>query len=412
MTRAATNMQASARIRVLRIIARMNIGGPAIHASILTRRLDPARYDSTLVYGAEDEAEGNYLSLHGQTLPDTIPLPELGREIRPVHDLATLAKLVALIRRLRPHVVHTHTAKAGAVGRLAAILCRVPVIVHTYHGHVLHGYFSPRKTQVFVAIERALARGTTRLLTVTEKVRDDLLASEIGRTDQYDVVPLGLDLERFEGAARLRGELRRELGLGPEAPLIGIIARLVPIKAHEVFLAVALKVSESFPDARFVIAGDGERRAVLEAEAQRLGLRERVVFLGWRGDLDRIYADLDVVVLTSKNEGSPVALIEAMAAERPVVSTRVGGVADVLTHDVTGVLAEDGDSDGLAAAVVRLLREPETASRMATAARVAILGRYAAPRLLRDIDRLYVRLLNERGLGATYPDVEPYVAAR
>lgn len=381
------------RIRVVRIIARLNVGGPAIHATILTQRLDPSRYASTLVAGAEDPGEGNYLALRGETLPDLVHLPELGRSIRAGQDLVTLRKLIGIIRRVRPHIVHTHTAKAGAVGRLAAMICRVPVIVHTYHGHVLHGYFSPLKTRVFVGIEQALARGSTRLLTVTDKVRDDLLGRRIGRADQYTVVPLGLDLDRFQQAAARRGELRRELGVSAETPLIGIVARLVPIKAHEVFLAAAAEVARTVPAARFVVAGDGERRAELEAEARRLGVADRVLFLGWRADLDRIYADLDVVVLTSKNEGSPVALIEAMAAARPVVSTRVGGVPDVITDGVTGLLVADGDASAVASAIVRVLQSPDLARSLAIAARDVVVDRYAASRLLDDLDRLYVTLL-------------------
>jgi glycosyltransferase involved in cell wall biosynthesis len=397
-----------ARIRVLRIIARMNIGGPAIHASLLTRRLDPARYDSTLVYGAEEAGEGNYLGLHGQELASTIYLPELGREIRPGQDIFTLAKIVKIIKRMKPDVVHTHTAKAGAVGRVAAILCRVPVIVHTYHGHVLHGYFSPRKTQMFVGIEKMLARGTSRLLTVTPQVRDDLLAREIGRPDQYTVVPLGFDLERFEHAARFRGELRQELGLAAAVPMVGIVARLVPIKAHELFLAAAAIVLRSFPSCRFVIVGDGERRAELEAMGQRMGIASSLIFMGWRADLERIYADLDVVALTSKNEGSPVALIEGMACTRPAVATRVGGVPDVITDGVTGLLAPDGDAEAVAAGIERLLRNPALAADLAKAAHDRVMARYAATRLLKDLDRLYVDLLAQRGRAVTYPTVDPY----
>jgi glycosyltransferase involved in cell wall biosynthesis len=260
-----------------------------------------------------------------------------------------------------------------------------------------------------VAIEQVLARGTTRLLSVTERVRDDLLARRIGTAERFEVVTLGLDLERFERADRLRGELRGELGVEADAPLVGIVARLVPVKAHELFLAAAVKVAAAIPACRFLVVGDGERRAELEALAQSLGLAGRVIFMGWRADLDRVYADLDVVALTSKNEGSPVALIEGMAAGRPVVSTRVGGVPNVVEDGVTGLLVADGDADGMAAAIRRVLEEPDMARRLGAAARETIVARYAAPRLLRDIDRLYVRLLAERGVTISYPEDELYV---
>jgi glycosyltransferase involved in cell wall biosynthesis len=386
------------RIRVLHVIARMNVGGPAQNAAMMARGMHGPRFACTIAFGAEDQTEGNYLALHGQSLPATEFIPELGREIKAGQDLKALRSLVALMRRLRPHVVHTHTAKAGTLGRLAASWCKVPVVVHTYHGHVLHSYFSPAKTRFFVEIERWLARRTTRLLTVAEQVRDDLIAHHVGRPEQYVVVPLGLDLDQFQHADRLRGELRRELGLPADAPLVGIVARLVAVKAHEVFLAAAVKVNQAIPSCRFLLVGDGDRRAELEAEARRLGLGDRVLFLGWRADLDRLYADLDVVALTSKNEGSPVALIEAMGAGRPVVSTCVGGVPDVVTDGVTGLLVPHGDAEGLAASIVRLLREPETAARLSQRAREIIEARYAAPILLRNMDQLYSSLLAERGV--------------
>lgn len=385
-------------IRVLRVIARLNVGGPAIHATLLTERLDPSRYDSTLVAGSEDADEGNYLTLHGRTVPNLVALPELGREIRGGQDLVALRKLIALIRKIKPHVVHTHTAKAGALGRLAAIMCRVPVVVHTYHGHVLHGYFSPAKTKFFINVERLLARGSSRLLAVTPRVRADLLEFGIGRPDRFDVVPLGFDLERFDDASRLRGTLRQELGLRADTPVVGIVARLVPIKAHEVFFDAAVRVKAQFPDAVFPIIGDGERRAELEALAATRGLGQSVKFLGWRGDLAAVYADLDVVALTSKNEGSPVALIEAMACERPVVSTAVGGVRDVVEEGRVGWLAPSGDADAVAAGIVKLLCAPEMGRAFGAAGRAFVLERYGAHRLISDIDSLYRRLLHERGL--------------
>jgi glycosyltransferase involved in cell wall biosynthesis len=386
------------RIRVLRIIARLNVGGPAIHATLLTERLDPGRYDSTLVAGAEDAAEGSYLDLHGRTVPQLVRVPELGREIRGAQDLRALHRLTALVRRIRPHIVHTHTAKAGTLGRLAAVLGRAPVVVHTYHGHVLQGYFSPAKTSLFVGIERVLARATDELVTVSPRVRADLLALGIGRPDRFSVVPLGLDLERFENVERHRGGLRRELGLDSARPLIGIVARLVPIKAHEVFLAAARTLASRREDARFLIVGDGERRAELERLAAELGLGSTVTFLGWRGDLDRIYADLDLVVLTSRNEGSPVALIEAMAAGCTVVSTRVGGVPDVIEDGTTGRLVPPDDPTAIAHAMGDLLADAGLRRRLSAAARPWALSHYGSARLVRDVDQLYTRLLAGRGI--------------
>jgi glycosyltransferase involved in cell wall biosynthesis len=381
------------RVRVLRIIARLNIGGPAIHATLLTERLDPARYDSRLLAGTEGEDEGSYLDLQRRPVPGLVRVPELGRAIRGGQDFTAFRTLSRLMREFRPHIVHTHTAKAGTLGRLAAWLRGVPIVVHTYHGHVLQGYFGPAATRAIVATERFLARRSSCLVTVSEQVRREILERGIGRPDRFVVVPLGFDLARFAHAETRRGELRRELGLPADAPLVGIVARLVPIKAHELFIDAAAQVAAAHPGATFIIVGDGERRQELEALVARRGLTARTRFLGWRGDLDRIYADLDVVALTSRNEGSPVALIEAMAAARPVVSTAVGGVADVVTHDVTGLLAPRDDARAVGEAVSRLLMDAPLAARLGAAARARVLPLYDGDRLLRDIDDLYSQLI-------------------
>ena len=383
---------------MLRVIARLNVGGPALHAVLLTERLDPSRYESRLVAGRVGEDEGDWLALHARTPAGLVSLPALGRDVRGGRDWSAFWALVQLIRAFRPHVVHTHTAKAGALGRLAAAACGVPVVVHTYHGHVFDGYFSPFMTKVVVVTERLLAHTASALVAVTDRVRRDVLARGIGAPDRVGVVPLGLDLDPLAAAAGRRGELRAELGLPASAPLVGSVARLVPVKAHEVFLDAARAVAPVRPDAIFLIVGDGERRAALETLARDAGLGDRVRFLGWRADLDRLYADLDVVVLTSKNEGSPVALIEAMAAARPVVSTRAGGVEDVVADGETGLVVPVGDAAALARAVVDLLEHPARAAALGAAAQVSVLARFGSARLVRDIDRLYQRLLAERGI--------------
>jgi glycosyltransferase involved in cell wall biosynthesis len=381
------------RARVLRVIARLNVGGPAIHATLLTERLDPSRYDSLLVTGREAEAEGNYLTLYGKTPARLVLVPTLGREIRGGQDVVAFAQLVRLMRRFRPDVVHTHTAKAGTLGRLAARVCRVPRVVHTYHGHVLQGYFSPPKARLFLAIERWLGRHTDRLLTVSEGIRHELLALGIGRPDRFQVLPLGLDLDGFLDAEALRGELRRELGFTGDEFLVGIVARLVPIKAHETFFRAAAAVAGRLSGARFIVVGDGERRAELEALARSLGLWERVRFLGWRRDLERVYADLDVVALTSRNEGSPVSLIEAMAAARPVVATRVGGVPDLVDSGVNGVLVPVDDAAALARAIEMIAGDPDRGRALGGAGRRRVYPAFSASRLIGDVDRLYRELL-------------------
>ncbi len=388
------------RIRVMRVIARLNVGGPALHAALLTERLDPGRYESVLVTGSEAPAEGNYLALTGRRLERLVVVPALGREIHGARDAIALAQLVRLMRRERPVIVHTHTAKAGMLGRLAARLARVPIVVHTYHGHVFRGYFSPAKTRLFLALERWLGRHTDRLLTVSPAVRRELLALGVGTPDRLAVLPLGLDLAPFL-APRPAGAPgpRAELGLAAATPLVAVVARLVPVKAHETFLEAAALVAAKRPEARFLVVGDGERRAELEALARRLGLARSVAFLGWRADLPAIYRDVDVVALTSRNEGSPVSLIEAMAAARPVVATAVGGVPDLVEDGVSGYLVEPGQPAAVADRVLALLDDPERREAFGRAGRKRVDPAFDAARLLRDVDALYRRLIEEKRAG-------------
>jgi glycosyltransferase involved in cell wall biosynthesis len=380
-------------IRVARVIARLNIGGPAQHVIHLTARLSRDRFESVLLAGSETAAEGDMRDLAARCHVQPIAVPGLGRRVAPADDVRSLVFLIRFFRRFRPHVVHTHTAKAGAIGRLAARLTGVPVVVHTYHGHVFHGYFSPPMTSLFLAVERGLARSTSRLLTVSETVKRELEGYGIGAPGQIGVIPLGLDLDRLFESEGSRGLVRRELGVEDGRPLVGMVARLVPIKRHEDFVAACGLVAARVPDALFLVVGDGERRAEIEGLVRRQGLAERVRFLGWRKDLDRIYADLDVVVLASGNEGSPVALIEAMAAARPVVATRVGGVPDLVDHGVNGLLVRPGDVSAAAEAIVTLLGTPAGRRAMGEAGRRRVRDTHSVDRLVGDVERLYAELV-------------------
>jgi len=385
------------RIKVLRIIARLNIGGPAIHTILLTAGLNNERFEPLLVTGVEGRREGNMLDLAAAKGVEPIIIPELRRNVGPQDALVALLRLYHLIRRERPQIVHTHTTTAGLLGRLAAKLAGVPVILHTFHGHVLRGYFGPLQSKALVWMERFLARLTDRIVTVSEGQRQELAGYGVAPLEKIVVVPLGFELEDLLSCESHRGELRRELGLGDDVRLIGIIARLVPIKNHRLFLQAAKLVAEAVPQARFLVVGDGELREELEAYAHELELDERVLFIGWRRDLPRLYADLDVVALTSINEGTPVSLIEAMAAGVPVVATAVGGVPDVVTDGETGYLVRSGDAKGLAEAIVELVGNPERAKAMGRAGR-ACVHRFGAYRLIEDIASLYEELLVEKGI--------------
>jgi glycosyltransferase involved in cell wall biosynthesis len=386
----------SGEIRILRVFSRLNVGGPSLHVIHLAAGLEAHGFVTRLVVGRESEREGNLMDLALERHVDVQALPGLGREIRPFSDLRALVGLVRLARRFRPHVVHTHTAKAGVLGRVAARLARVPVVVHTYHGHVLREYFGRVTSAVFGAIERFLAHRTDGLVTVSESVKSDLVAMGIAPADRIRVVPLGLELAPFTGTLP-RGVLRADAGFAAEAPLVGMVGRLVPVKDVSTFLRAARLVHAHRPDVRFSLVGDGPDRPSLEAQAAAVGLQGLVCFHGWRRDLPAVYGDLDVVVNASRNEGTPVALIEALAAGRPVVATAVGGTPDVLENGAHGALVPAQDEQALAAAIEAALAAPPSATRVA-AARAHVLARYGVSRLLSDLAALYRELLRTRGV--------------
>jgi glycosyltransferase involved in cell wall biosynthesis len=379
----------------MRIIARLNIGGPAIHVSLATAGLQDAAFSSILVTGQVGQAEGDMAYLAHELGLEPVIVPELGREISLLDDFKSLAALIRLMRRVRPHIVHTHTAKAGFLGRLAAFLSGVPVIVHTYHGHVFHSYFSPLKTRIFIVLEQLTALVTDAILTISGILKRDLLALHIAPAEKIYIIPLGLNLSPLSRAGTGCGTFRSELGYSADTPLVVIVGRLVPVKNHDLFLVAAQQVALAMPAVRFVVVGDGERRTELEALTSQLGLADVVCFTGWRRDLPIIYADTSVLVLTSHNEGTPVSILEAMAAGVPVVATAVGGVPDVLMDGRLGTLVPPDDPDAVARAILTALRAGEHPH--IAEARDWVLRQYDSARLIADLRRLYVELLAKNG---------------
>lgn len=378
-------------IHVMHVIARLNVGGPALQVILLTTRMVPPAFVSTLVCGRVGPHEGDMAYLAEAQGITPVYVPELGRELSPLRDIITLFKLWRLMRQMRPDVVHTHTAKAGFVGRVAAWLARVPVRVHTFHGHVFHGYFGPRKTAFFQALERLTARLTDRLIAVSPLLKEELATTyRIAPSQKIAVAPEGPDLSRYLQTPRHLGTFRSQFGLPPAAPLIGIVGRLVPIKNHALFLQAAQRVRQSLPEAHFVIIGDGELREALSVQAQALSLAESVTFTGFLRDLCPVYSDLDLVVISSNNEGTPVSIIEALAAGVPVVSTAVGGVPDLLDGGRFGTLVPPGDADALAGAMLAALNSPPTDQ---DDRRQRVAEQFGIDRLVADLSTLYRDLL-------------------
>jgi glycosyltransferase involved in cell wall biosynthesis len=388
-------------VRVLRVIARLNMGGPALHVAYLTAGLAERGYDTTLVAGSLARGEDSMAFVADELGIRVERLEQLHREISPLRDAVAIARLALLIRRVRPHILHTHTAKAGAVGRLAAVLAgdaRPPIVVHTFHGHVLRGYFDPVRTAGFRLLERWLARMSTALVAVSPQVRDDLVALGVAPRERFVVVRLGIELEQRVAAEQDgRGESRRILGIGPDRFAVGWIGRMTGVKRTEDVLRAFRRLRDRGVDACLCMIGDGPDRPAVERRAHELGVMRDTLFLGYQEEVAPYYAAFDAMILPSINEGTPVSAIEALAAGRPVVATRVGGVPDVVREGEDGFLVEAGDVDALADRLARLAADPELRERFGAAGRARVIPRYSVERLVDDVDRLYRSLLAAAG---------------
>lgn len=381
----------TARVRVVcRVQSRVCVGGPARQTILLSSRLDASRFRTLLISGRVEDGEEDLSNAARTAGITTVVVPEMRRAVHPVLDLIAYWKLVRIFREERPAIVHTHTAKAGTIGRLAAITTRVPVVIHTFHGHVFDGYFPWAVTAFFKLVERALARSTDAVIAISEGQKHDLcVRHRIVNPEKVRVLPLGLDLDRFLEARSWAGAFREELGVDASTPLIGFAGRLTEVKDPALLLAAFSKVDSPGPrQPHLVVAGEGALRPRLESLADDLGIEKRTHFLGTRDDLDRVYADLDVVVLTSRNEGTPVSLIEAMAAGIPIVATDVGGVREVLESYPLARLVRTRDPEDIAAEIRMCL-----ADRPCRTDGRRFVARFAAERLVSDIENVYEELL-------------------
>jgi glycosyltransferase involved in cell wall biosynthesis len=354
------------------------MGGPALHVAYLTEGLAERGYDTTLLAGSLARGESSMSFVADGLGVQWHTVPQLHREISPMYDPLTVARLVKWIRRVRPHILHTHTAKAGAVGRAAALLAgdaRPPIVVHTFHGHVLRGYFDPATTAVFRGLERALARTTTRLVAVSPEVRDDLVGLGVAPAGKFSVIRLGIDLdERITGGTD-GSELRRLFGVGADEFVVGWIGRMTAIKRVPDLLLGFRMLLDRGVEARLCLVGDGPDREEIEQRAHDLGLARRTLFVGYQRDVAPYYSFFDALVLPSANEGTPVVAIESLAAGRPVVASRVGGVPDVVADGEDGILVEVGDAKGIAAALDRLAGDPELRRRLGEHGRTRTIDR-------------------------------------
>ncbi|HTC00172.1 MAG TPA: glycosyltransferase [Ferruginibacter sp.] len=392
--------------KILRILNRLIIGGPSHNAVLLTKYLEPD-YDTVLVVGGkgEDEQDATHLATQLGIQPYTIP--EMQRAIDPVKDRIAYKKIKEIIKVYKPDIVHTHAAKSGAIGRLAAQACKVPVVVHTFHGHVFHSYFTPIRSKIFVKTEKYLASRSSGIIAISNLQEQELSSIyKIAPTEKITIIPLGFNLEKFQvNQDQKRKEFRNFYQLQPDEIAIGIVGRLVRIKNHPMFLRVIEKVLSAMPTGvRFFIIGDGDIRKSLTNQLDQYNITHTfypenpliapVTFTSWLFEMDEVYAGLDIVALTSFNEGTPVSIIEAQAAEIPVVSTNVGGVKDIIQENISGFVTCVDDDDNFTKYLLQLINDASLRKEMGKAGRVNVSTRYSFQRLVSDTKNFYDTLLN------------------
>jgi glycosyltransferase involved in cell wall biosynthesis len=402
----------------MRAIARLNVGGPARHAVILEHGLRERGFETLLVHGTPTSDEGSLEELIARRAVPAVRVPGLGRRVKPWSDLVALWHLLRLISREKPDILHTHTAKAGTLGRVAGILfnltrrrARRCLLVHTFHGHVFSGYFGRLGTQATRSAERLLGRWTDRIITISNLQRQEIGGKfRIAGLEKISVIPLGLELDDLLAVKAPDRSFREALGWSSNEFVVGYVGRLVAIKDVPTLLTGFAGLLERCPRARLVIVGDGVLRASLERVAGDLQIGSHVHFAGWKHDLASVYGAMDVVALTSRNEGTPVALIEAMAVGVPVVATAVGGVPDVVKHDETGLLIPSGEPTSLADALYRVASDEELCRRLGANGRRNVALRFRSQRLVDDVAGLYSELLKRRSRGlepASRPSPRP-----
>lgn len=391
--------------RVLRIINRFNLGGPTYNAAYLTKYMAP-EFETLLVGGEKDESEATSLFIVNQLGIEPVIIPEMKRSLNLSNDYVAYKKLKQLINDFKPDIVHTHASKSGFLGRLAAHNCKVPVILHTFHGHVFHSYFSSATTGLYKEIERYMARRSHCIIAISDKQKHELAEEhKICPSDKIKVIPLGFDLDKFQfNMEEKRKTFREKYNVGEDEIAIVIIGRLVSIKNHNLFLdAIKIVSQKTVKKIRALIVGDGEERNNLEEKAKSLGLdfsdgsnpnnKTILTFTSWIKDADWVNAGADIIALSSLNEGTPVSLIEAQAANNPIVSTIVGGIENVVLPGQTALLSNKEDLEAFANNLLKLIEDDGLRKEMSKKGSDFVKSRFHYDRLVRDMSNLYNSLL-------------------
>lgn len=393
--------------KILRIINRFNLGGPTYNAAYLTKYLS-SDFKTLLVGGVKEDAEGSSEYIVHNLGIEPVIIPEMRRSLNPTNDLLTYRKLSKLIKEFKPDIVHTHASKAGTVGRLAAIRNKVPVIVHTFHGHVFHSYFGNSKTNFFINIEQGLAQQSTKIIAISDKQKEELSETfKIAPPEKFSVIPLGFDLNRFRvDQEEKRIAFRKKFNLAPDEIAIGIVGRLAAIKNHDLFLAALNKVKQkTTKKIRAFIIGDGELKKTLIKKTASLGLNPvykwnghlpvaDVTFTSWIKNIDEAYPGLDIVAMTSLNEGTPVSLIEAQAANKPIITTNVGGIENIVIPGKTALLTKNNSRDDFSEKLLQLVENENLRASLSNKGWGYVKEKFHYTRLTADMEKLYYQLLN------------------
>ena len=394
-------------VKVLRILNRFNVGGPTHNATFLTKYLEP-QYKTKLIAGKKLDSEATSEYILKKNNIDYLILENMSRSLSLINDIRSFVEIRKIIREYKPNIVHTHASKSGALGRLAAILSGVPIIVHTFHGHVFHSYFGKLKTYLYLLIERFLASKSSAIIAISNLQKDELVNNfKICSSKKMHVIPLGFDLERFQvDRYENRNSFRTEFALEDDCIAIGIVGRLTAIKNQELFLRSVKEVTKNCKKLlKVFLIGDGEDKEKLKNLCEDLNMpfsksysqKEEILvyFTSWRQDMERVYAGLDIVALSSLNEGTPVTLIEAQAANKPIVATDVGGIRDIVIENKTGLLSKSGDLKGLANNLRKLIDDDNLRDQLGRSGYDNVIRSFSYKRLVSDVKSLYTELLKK-----------------
>ncbi|MBW1857154.1 MAG: glycosyltransferase family 4 protein [Deltaproteobacteria bacterium] len=392
------------RIKVMHIITRFDKGGSAENTFLTIRYLDKERYRITLVKGLslesdlgaqEAQAVKNILAEAERNGVKIVTIPELVRKIHPLYDFKAFVTLIKIFREERPHIVHTHTSKAGLLGRWAAFLAKIPVIIHTPHGHVFWGYFNKWMTSFYIFLERFTAHITDKIITLNEHEKKDNLRFKIAPEDRFLSVHSGVDLDTFFNVSIDPAEMKMNLGIADNAFVVGTVGRLTSIKGHRYLIEAAKEIVATKHDINFVFLGDGELLEGLEKMASELSIRKNVRFLGWRPDVAEVISIFDIFVLPSLNEGMGKVLVEAMTLGKPIVASNIGGIPDLIIQGENGLLVPVADAKALASGIEFLLKNPKKRKEMGEKGK-KIAASYSLDSMMQKIDQLYLEVLKKK----------------